>query len=208
MSPKLSHTPSAAAAATLAAVAALLLLCGAARAQGSPREVNITAGALNIVFTPPRGCEAAPEERLAEALAAGAPIRYGCITPGERTSVFVMVAESVGTRKGFAGFERGLKAAAREDDPGVKFTRRVIDLNGSKWVALRYTQGAGAAAVVNDVYMIDWAGHLVIFNFLAPASKFAASRAALEASAKSIALSISVIAPAPTPGAPDGGRQN
>ncbi|HKG15825.1 MAG TPA: hypothetical protein VKB12_21070 [Pyrinomonadaceae bacterium] len=191
-----------------AAVAALLLLCGLARAQET-REVEITDGALNISFAPPPGCNALPEKAMAAAFA-GQPVKYGCVTPGEGTSVFVLVSASDGTKRGFADFERGFKDGVKQGDPAVRFKRRVVSLNGDKWVVLSYTQGRGDAAVANDVYMIDWAGHVVVFDFLAPPSKYESSRAAREESAKSVGMSITVNAPAAaaTPDTPGGTRQN
>ena len=162
--------------------------------------MELTDGALNIAFTPPPGCGAVPEKRLAEAFA-GRPVKYGCVTPGEGTSVFVTVSQGDDSESALARFERGFKAGVKRAEPSATFKRRVVKLNGSRWVNLRYTQNAGGGPVTNDVYMIDWAGHIVLFEFLAPASKYEASRAALEASAKSVGLSITVNAPVETPGA-------
>ena len=189
-----------------AAVAALLLLCGLARAQEA-RDVEITEGALNISFTPPPGCNTLPEKTLAEA-SGGRPVKYGCVTPGGGTSVFVLLSESDGGRRAFSDFERGFKEGVKQDDPAVRLKRGVLSLNGAKWVTLRYTQGKGGEAVANSVYMIDWAGYIVVFDFVAPASKYESSRAALEESMKSVGLSISVIAPAPQPDAPQGKKKN
>jgi hypothetical protein len=121
--------------------------------------------------------------------------------PGEGTSVFIFVTQTDDSESALGQFERGFKAGVTEGEPAVKFKRRVVKSNGIKWLNLRYTQNAGGRAVTNDAYMTDWAGHIVLFDFLAPASKFEAIRASLEASAKSVGLSIMVNAPVETPGA-------
>ena len=159
-----------------------------------------SSGALNVVFTPPAGCNALPEKTMASAFR-GVPVKYACVTPGEGTAVFVTVSEMENPEKGFPDFERGFKDGVREVSPAVQFKRRTVSLNGTKWVGLRYTtQAAGGSAVSNDAYMISWAGYAVLFNFFTPAPKYEARRAALEESAKSIGLSISAFAPAETPG--------
>lgn len=189
-----------------AALAALLVLCGLARAQEA-REVEITDGAVNIIFTPPPGCNTIPEKKLAEVLP-DSGVKYGCVAP-EGTSVFVFGAASDGSKRGFADFERGFKDGVKQADPAVKFKRRVVSLNDYKWVVLSYTQRAGEETVENNVYMIGWAGRIVAFDFLAPSSKYEKSRAAFEESAKTIGLSISVIAPAAaTPDKPGGTRED
>lgn len=178
---------------TAAAIAALFLFCGLARAQET-REVEITDGSVNVVFTPPPGCNALSEKRIAEV---SGGVRYGCVTPGVGASVFVILSQSDGSKRGFEDFERGYKDGLKQADSSVSFKRRVVSLNGAKWVVLSYTQGAGDAALENNAYMIDWAGEIIVFDFLAPASRYEKSRAAFEESAKSIGISIMVIAPAP-----------
>lgn len=187
-------------------VLALLLLwlgCGAA-ARAQEKSVDLSVDQSRVVsFAPPAGFRALDEKQVAAMNARGVPGKFMFTDAQLESSIVVNAFGDDATEEGLAEVRKAIEAKAKQDYARVEwYERGPVRLKGQKWMRLRYKgtpRPEDGEAMVDDFYFVEWAGSYLLFTFSCPASKYAAYKAAFERSARTIELSISVIAPAEEP---------
>ena len=173
----------------------LLVLASAAPAQEQGR-VEVRDGFLAISFVPPPGVAAAPPEELEALHKMGRRVKFMFRDAGADMTVSVNTFGEDATAATVAEIVKTMVAELRRRHPrGTVLTRGPVTIKGYKWLRLRHRTGPAADEEVNDYYLIDWAGKVVLFNFSTMVGGYESRRAALERSARTIELSILVEAP-------------
>ncbi len=79
-------------------------------------------------------------------------------------------------------------------------SRGWVTINNQRWARINFKALNGELDTVNDIYVTAWLGKYVMFNFSSAVMQYESHKAAMEASAKTIALGF--VANAPLDGKP------
>ncbi|HYO62899.1 MAG TPA: hypothetical protein VER08_04505 [Pyrinomonadaceae bacterium] len=182
---------------TSCVVLSLLLACAASHAgQAEKGRIEVRDGFLAISFVPPPGVGPAPREELELLQKMGRRVKFMFRDAEADMTVSVNTFGEDATAEEVAGIVKAMEAELKKRHPqGVFLARGPVKINGYKWLRLRHRTGPAADEEVNDYYLIDWAGKVVLFNFSTMVGGYERRRAALERSARTIQLMVMVEAP-------------
>ncbi|HYX29661.1 MAG TPA: hypothetical protein VE863_13930 [Pyrinomonadaceae bacterium] len=175
----------------------LLILIGHGSSTAQTRRVELIDGSIGFSFVPPSGLAAMSRESMASVYDQSAiPPKFAFSDKDKKVFVSISAYGQNANEDELVRMKKSMETHAEKTYQKLSWLERDwVTINGHKWFRLKFRVVGGTHDVVNDFYVTDWAGSYVLFNFNAESVKYDAFKSELEASARTIMLTLVAVPP-------------